>query len=338
MKKLFSNDYFSARQRFLSACEVQALALESIIHPTCCDLRGELAIDIARIGASNASKVLFITSGVHGTEGATGSAVQLGLIEQFARELPQTDIAIVLIHAVNPVGFAKLTRTNEDNIDLNRNFKDFDKALPENPDYIALHDALCSSQWRGEQRKKDDRHIEQYVNQYGSEALTQKVLAGQHSHPDGLFFGGFQPAWSNGVVRDAIQRYAASCESVGIIDIHTGVGPKGVGLILRDEPSVVKHDELSLIDGQMYSVLDDLTQPSKKIKIILEFGTLEFSEVLTALRDDNWLSRNADAEETICHVIKDQLRNALLIDEDSWYQAVLNQSQRLVENIIEELC
>ncbi len=45
------------------------------------------------------------------------------------------DLAVVLIHAINPYGFAWIRRVNEDNVDLNRNCIDFGAAIPENPGY-----------------------------------------------------------------------------------------------------------------------------------------------------------------------------------------------------------
>ena len=82
-----------------------------------------------------------MSSGVHGVEGFFGSAVQLAwLSRQAAGERPPNDGAVVLIHAVNPYGFAKLRRTNEDNVDLNRNYLDTDDAYAGAPDgYEALN-------------------------------------------------------------------------------------------------------------------------------------------------------------------------------------------------------
>ena len=44
----------------------------------------------------------------------------------------------MLIHAINPHGFAWLRRVTEDNVDLNRNWIDFDQPAPANPAYDAL--------------------------------------------------------------------------------------------------------------------------------------------------------------------------------------------------------
>ena len=72
----FSNDYFTARQRFLATAVEHGLAMESFPHPTVSDGAGEIATDVARLGASGADKVLFVLSGVHGTELTAGSGLQ----------------------------------------------------------------------------------------------------------------------------------------------------------------------------------------------------------------------------------------------------------------------
>jgi hypothetical protein len=48
-------------------------------------------------------------------------------------------MALLLIYAVNPYGFSHLRRVNEDNIDLNRNFLNFEQTLPVNSGYAVVH-------------------------------------------------------------------------------------------------------------------------------------------------------------------------------------------------------
>ncbi len=60
------------------------------------------------------------------------------------------DVAVLHVHAINPYGFAWLRRTNEQNIDINRNWINFDLPLPENPLYEELSDFLCPTDWSAE--------------------------------------------------------------------------------------------------------------------------------------------------------------------------------------------
>ena len=58
-------------------------------------------------------------------ENVVGSAVQLAWLSQRHRTLSvPEDAAIVLVHALNPFGFAWRRRWNENKVDLNRNFLD----------------------------------------------------------------------------------------------------------------------------------------------------------------------------------------------------------------------
>src|SRR5690606_11704356 len=83
----------------------------------------ELSLDVARKGPKDARKLLVVSSGTHGVEGYFGSAVQIALLEGLlSRVNLAPHVGVLLIHAINPYGFAWSRRTNEDNVDQNRNF------------------------------------------------------------------------------------------------------------------------------------------------------------------------------------------------------------------------
>ena len=117
--------------------------MESIRHPLAGPRGEELFTDVVRIGPERADSVLVLSSGIPGVEGFAGSGIQTGLMrEQIEHYLPQ-GMAILMIHAVNPYGMAHLRRFNEDNIDLNRNFRDHSTAYPVNEGYQALADYIA---------------------------------------------------------------------------------------------------------------------------------------------------------------------------------------------------
>ncbi len=89
--------------------------------------------------------MLFLASGTHGVEGLCGSGIQHFLLRDGVAARVPDDVALVLLHAVNPFGFAWLRRVNEDNVDLNRNFLDHAAPHPENADYDGLADAVNPS-------------------------------------------------------------------------------------------------------------------------------------------------------------------------------------------------
>ena len=187
--RLFSDSYFTARYRFLQAAKARGYALETALHPMSDQFPADVATDIVRVGPDTARRVFFISSGLHGTELTAGSGIQLGLLEDIEAWLPK-DTAAVLIHAVNPFGSAAMTRTDENNIDPNRNNRLSFEPLPENPDYDALHDALCPATWSGPARDAAEARIAAYIAENGFEKYSRNVLSGQYRHADGLFYGG----------------------------------------------------------------------------------------------------------------------------------------------------
>ena len=134
MDSSFSENFPQARSRFVEAAAaagatVSSFALQGHRGPD----GGELVTDVAWNGPRDASHVFVAISATHGVEGFFGSGVQTEWLRRGEAKLLPPDTAALLVHAINPFGFAWLRRTNEDNIDVNRNWMDFEKgALPSN--------------------------------------------------------------------------------------------------------------------------------------------------------------------------------------------------------------
>ena len=134
--RYFSDSYVQARTRIRSAFEAygtwEAYPIE---HDP------QLTIDVARIGPTDAKKLVIVSSGTHGVEGFFGSALQLSVLKK--QMLPPKDTALLIIHAINPFGFANIRRVNESNIDLNRNFMRVDETYSgADPGYHKLNGIL----------------------------------------------------------------------------------------------------------------------------------------------------------------------------------------------------
>ncbi|MBV8126085.1 MAG: DUF2817 domain-containing protein [Planctomycetaceae bacterium] len=138
MTTSFSSDYATARSKFVETAAFAKAEMASFRHELLGPRGEELVTDVAWLGPRSAKHVLVTISGVYGVEGFVGSAVQIEWLRRSEQQRLQSDSAVLLIHAMNPYGFAWLRRTNEDNIDLNRNWMDFDKPLPVNAGYEEL--------------------------------------------------------------------------------------------------------------------------------------------------------------------------------------------------------
>ena len=82
-----------------------------------------LTIESLLVGADKPRRALIVMSGLHGVEGFIGSALQCDLLGRLDAAALPADMAVLLLHAVNPWGMAWWRRQNESNVDLNRNWR-----------------------------------------------------------------------------------------------------------------------------------------------------------------------------------------------------------------------
>ena len=133
----FSGNYAQARRAFREAAASAGAALGAHHNPATGPGGIELSTETARLGAQDAERLLVVISGTHGVECFCGSGLQVGLLKSgLAAEMPR-GTAILLIHAINPSGFAWVRRVTEDNVDLNRNFIDHARPHPVNAAVVA---------------------------------------------------------------------------------------------------------------------------------------------------------------------------------------------------------
>ncbi|MBF0247913.1 MAG: DUF2817 domain-containing protein, partial [Alphaproteobacteria bacterium] len=204
---MFSADYGEARRRFLEACRKAGATPVSHDHP---DLgpRGEtLATDSVWFGPEDAATVLVLISATHGVEGFCGSAAQTAWIESGGWKALPPDAAVLVIHALNPFGFAWLRRVTGEGVDLNRNFIDFTGALPTNPGYAELADDLLPDALDPQTLAAADARLAAYAERHGETAYEIAVSGGQYTHPDGLFYGGAGPTPARLAVEGLIHRH-----------------------------------------------------------------------------------------------------------------------------------
>ncbi len=347
----FSATYAEARARFVAAAEARGLAVETHTHPSRRGAQGEaLTIDVAVLGRPDARNALLLTSGTHGAEGFCGSGCQVGFLGDgaFAATVAGTDTRVVFVHALNPYGFSHLRRTNEDNIDLNRNFRDFRQPLPPNAAYAEVHGFIVPPTWPP--GFANEARLAGYVLLHGERALQQAVTAGQCEFRDGLFYGGVAPAWSNVVLRDVLRRLAAPARRLAWIDFHTGLGPWAHGEKIyngRDVPADIArtrawwgddvtsfHDASStsaVLTGVNNEAAYDECPAAAYAGIALEYGTLPMMDVLKALRADQWLDNHPDAPPGTRDAIKALVRAAFHDDGPAWQRKVYAQAQAAVQ-------
>lgn len=350
---LFSASYALARQRLLAAAAARGLQVEHHVHP----LRGkdgeELAMDVVREGPATARRVLLLTSGVHGVEGHAGSAVQVGLLALRPTLVgpDERDLAVVHVHAVNPYGFSFGRRVNEDNVDLNRNFVDFTQPLPDNADYRAVHALLLPAHWPPSPAQQQD--LAALTTAWGPRRSQLALSGGQHSHPDGLFYGGLQPSWSNHVFRKVLRRHAGSAEHLAWIDLHTGLGPFGVGERIfasddggdalrrarrwwgEDITSVHTGSSTSIpMTGPIQNAVKDECPQAAYTGICLEFGTVPSAAMHEALCAEQWWHAQPQKDPAQAAAIRQQILDAFYPQRSDWMQAIWSQACEATEQAV----
>lgn len=341
----FSQSYAEARRKFVDAAAGRALGMESHVHPLKRGAEGEeLSIDLARWGASDAAGLLLITSGTHGVEGYCGSGGQVALLRDPAMQaaVEKCGATMMLCHALNPYGFSHTRRANEDNIDLNRNFRDFSKTIPPNTAYAEIADCIVPKAWPP--GPEDQTRLGQYLQTRGPAALQAAVSGGQHEYPAGMFFGGRAPAWSNTVLRDVLRREGTQRRMLIWIDVHTGLGPPGHGekiymgrndrARVGSTASVFGNDVTSFHDGSstspvltgaLYNAALEECPAAEFIGIAMEYGTLSLERTLQALRAEQWAANHPEAPQSQRDAIKREMRDAFYVDTDEWKAMVYAQ-------------
>lgn len=355
--RFFATEYAGAREGFIAAASSAGLAVESTLHPAHKGAQGEdLAMDAALLGAPDAPALLILTSGTHGVEGFCGSGCQRALLADpdMRRRLEAGRVALLLVHAVNPYGFSHLRRVNEDNIDLNRNFRDFSIASETNPAYATVHDLLLPARWPADEANRTA--MQAAMKDMGAAAFQAAVSAGQRSRADGLFYSGTQPSWSNLTVRAILRRHGADRKRIGWIDLHTGLGPYGHGEKIyagANEAAELARarawygaDVMSYYDGKsasaevsgsmVMSIYAECPQ-AEATSMGLEYGTVPFAAVLDALRGDHWLAIHPEADAAQRAAIKRSLRDAFHVDAEDWKGMILGQARTAVLQAVSAL-
>ncbi len=345
IRPCFSSDYAEARTKFIAAAEDAGASLEHHVLEGLAGAQGEtLATDVALLGAADASALLVLSSGVHGAEGFCGSGCQVALLrdESLLALAKARGVALLLVHAVNPYGFSHLRRTNEQNIDLNRNFIDFAKPT-QNPAYAGIHDLVLPAQWPP--TPENVQAIADYMAAHGKDAFLEALSTGQADFPDGLFFAGTAPSWSNQTLRKILRSHGAGRRRIAWIDVHTGLGRYGHGEKIHggspgaldnlratraiwgaDVVAAWEGDSTSRqVVGHALSAIATECPQAESVGIALEYGTRD-TDALLSLRAEHWLHRYPDAASDAQRAtIRRTLRDSFYVEEEEWCGMIAGQ-------------
>lgn len=347
----FSPDFVSARQQFSLAVErlPQPLFFKSLPYDGSGPQGETLSTEVLWIGDQNARKVILLLSAVHGVEGFAGSGIQVDLLRRIGNgEVRVPDgVAVAMVHAVNPWGFAWCRRVDEQGIDINRNFVDFN-SVSVNPGYRAIADALIplDGNWEAAQAV-----LEAYRAQHGQFAYEVAASGGQYEFPAGLFYGGSGPSQARRNLEWVLKQWDWAEREVAVIDLHTGLGPYGYGELICDHPlqseglktarrwfgaSVTVPEEgtsssvpkLGLVDYAWHAILG-----RNSCYVTLEYGTYPISGLLQTLREDHAVNAPGpyDWNDPVRSAVRERLRRHFYPAEPQWQTLVLLRARQVVQ-------
>ncbi len=319
-------------------------------YPVEAESRDELGVDVAVLGESDAPAVV-VSSGVHGVEGFFGSAVQLALLDRLSQANTRPSVQFVLIHGINPFGFSRLRRFNEDNVDLNRNFLASPDDYRGAPDGYAGLDGFLNPKSRPSRTEPFRLKALWNIYRMGLEALKEAVAGGQYEYPRGLFFGGEGPCASTKIVQDNCDVWLGASERAVHIDLHTGLGASGTYKLLLTEPSdsedyswyvdafgadcVEPHADP---DGTAYTVsglfgewMQSHFSEREYRFAVAELGTYGVIRVLGAIRAENRAHHYAAEDTAVYRWAKRELLECFCPGDSSWRHQVVASSLGIID-------
>jgi len=330
------------------------------------EVDSDLTIDAVYIPARNAAKKLLImTSGVHGMEGFTGSAVQQYFMTEVLDDEVLQNMGVLLIHAINPYGFKYQRRVSEDNVDMNRNFHSSkDLFTKKNEGYASIYHFL------NPQRKVRAGYFRNslfflksssLISKYSMRVLRQATVQGQYEFSKGIFFGGndFEPQkeWLERLLAEKTSDY----DFVFAIDIHTGLGKRGklhflpgyvhdpnsetlLEELFKDQtidwPN--REKEFYTVTGMFRQYVGSLLSADKKyIRIAFEYGTLNSQSIMGSIRSlHNMILENQGFhhgyENTKTeNLVKHRFREMFFPSSEIWRYQIMKQTSEILPVLID---
>ncbi|NCN10641.1 MAG: DUF2817 domain-containing protein [Leptospira sp.] len=309
-------------------------------------------------------KTLIITSGIHGGEAATGTAVQQNFIDKiYPNFINKDNTSVLIVHSLNPYGFRNFRRVTENNVDLNRNFGKTEALfLTKNEGYPKISDLL---------NPKGSADTSDFGNRFfiikaiyniatqGMSALKQAALQGQYEYPEGIYFGGqaFEPL--RNPLDKLFREKVGSSKKILLVDLHTGYGERGKLHLFPSDPKneTVRNLTETIFQGyqidwasndDFYTVTGELSthicnlfpQIEECIPMVFEFGTLNSQTTTgaiesihrTILENQGFWNGYADEEER--EKIRANYREMFFPSSSKWRTKVIQDSEKIWANTL----
>lgn len=349
-------DYFAARERFVAACARHGFAHLALPIDAPSPTSQPLSIDIGVAGPADASAAIVLSSGIHGVEGFFGSAVQLAFLDSLAANWqPPSKTRVILLHGLNPFGYAWRRRFNEENVDLNRNFLLAEETYSGAPPLSAQFRSVLTPRsfhgrvgwWTARMGLLAARH--------GIGAFWRTLPVGQYEYPDFLYFGGRDRSQTAVQIERALPALLGNSKEAVHLDFHTGLGRWAIcDLLLGERESsddvawwrehfpnnvvkeAVSSDRSYVVRGGFGPWLQARFNDCRYRYAVAEFGTHSPRRVTQALVEElRWHHRlGATAPD---HWSRHQLADVFVPRDPRWRTTALNMGLKLVRHALDSL-
>lgn len=352
---VFSSDYWQARDRFRRATQSLNGVLETHPIQALGPQERSLSIDVARYGSKAPHSTLILSSGLHGVEGYCGSAIQIATLTELLPQLKlPKGVALLLIHALNPYGFAWNRRCNEDNIDLNRNFLLPQQPFAGSPNAYTQLNAFLNPPTPPTYSDPFILKLLAYAARYGVSSLKQALPVGQYDYPKGIFFGGQGPAQTQHILSSQLPLWLGQTQQILHLDLHTGLGRWTAPTFLVKPQA--DHDDRSWFEatftakglqilgqkGATYVSQGDIGPWCQAVMghcryrfATVEFGTYPLLPVLKAMRAENQAHWWDKPGSKTYDWAKSLLIEANAPASSAWRKAVVTQGVSLVQQALD---
>jgi hypothetical protein len=361
----FSKSYTESREKFLASLATfsesnVAMEVGNFRVPSKTD--SSLYVDYAYLPGGDRERLLIIVSGIHGTEGFLGAALQNLFVKEYLGEEFLKNSSLLLIHGLNPYGFKYNRRVTENNVDLNRNAEVKDDLFSlDNPGYTRVMEHINPSQ-KADLSASFHRFFVfkalALIARYGMNTLRQAILQGQYQFPQGVYFGGKDFEAQIEFVHQLVKRVGAPYRKIMTLDLHTGYGTRGsMHPFINPVPEDIEQNIRKVfgdipidwgnkkafytVRGSFLEFIGKIHPQKEYIPMLFEFGTMNSQSTLGSLKSlHNTILENQGfhygyANKADSLEVQRRFRNMFYPASDGWKSECMRDFRKVMDQSLE---
>jgi hypothetical protein len=171
-----------------------------------------------------------------------------------------------------------------------------------------------------------------------------------------MTFHGNGPSWSKKRMDEIVPEYLGGARCIAVIDIHTGFGEYGQGIVMSyDPPGSARHSRVKeWFSGDVYTPGTDADIPDHSIRLpfewiesqlsgvsvtaeILEFGTLDPTDIGEIFNANHHFHVYGDPLSAEGQEWGKRYRRYCYPEEDEWKSLVWQRGREVIERTLEGL-